>query len=256
MPVCLAREVGACAHRVRVYRLSRSPDAPSARIVPHTIGGTWGRGPARTGGGPRACSRGRPRAERPLFPRGPGGEPAEALEAAARRSVHPGQAPRRDGWPRPARVHLGGCHGPGPVGGWPAHRVGLRAPLDGCVESGTYQYHCWVRQRRTPLVTIPLAPSGCHARTGHGIMGHTGASWSQRNNATPRITSSPAGRISGKGELQASSGGLGDATSVAPSTAIAWHDKSLFSRSCAASALPLSCGVAVVVSTFIALAFC
>src|SRR5207302_10654601 len=28
---------GACARRVRVYRISRSPDAPSARIVPDTI---------------------------------------------------------------------------------------------------------------------------------------------------------------------------------------------------------------------------
>src|SRR5207244_12929544 len=28
---------GACASRVKVYRISRSPDAPSARIVPDTI---------------------------------------------------------------------------------------------------------------------------------------------------------------------------------------------------------------------------
>ncbi len=28
---------GACASHVRVYRISRSPDAPSARIVPDTI---------------------------------------------------------------------------------------------------------------------------------------------------------------------------------------------------------------------------
>ena len=45
-----------------------------------------------------------------------------------------------------------------------------------------------------------LAPSGCHTRTGSGIMGHTGASWSKRNNATPRTTYSPAGRIPFKGE--------------------------------------------------------
>src|SRR5262245_3360017 len=38
MSFCLARGVGTCARRVRVYRISRSPDAPSARIVPDTIG--------------------------------------------------------------------------------------------------------------------------------------------------------------------------------------------------------------------------
>ena len=49
---------------------------------------------------------------------------------------------------------------------------------------------------------IPLAPSLCHTRTGNGIMGHTGASWSQRNDATTRTTYSPAGRISFKGEFR------------------------------------------------------
>jgi hypothetical protein len=38
MSFFLAREVGACASRVRVYRIARSPDASSARIVPDTIG--------------------------------------------------------------------------------------------------------------------------------------------------------------------------------------------------------------------------
>ena len=38
MSFCLARGVGACVRRVRVYRISQSPDAPSARIVPDTIG--------------------------------------------------------------------------------------------------------------------------------------------------------------------------------------------------------------------------
>src|SRR5262249_16433250 len=37
-PSVFARGVGTCARRVRVYRISRSPDAPSARIVPDTIG--------------------------------------------------------------------------------------------------------------------------------------------------------------------------------------------------------------------------
>ena len=31
------RGVGACARRVRAYRISRSPDVPLARIVPDTI---------------------------------------------------------------------------------------------------------------------------------------------------------------------------------------------------------------------------
>ena len=44
MSFLLQRGVGACVSRVRVYRLSRSPDAPSARIVPDTIAvyPTWG----------------------------------------------------------------------------------------------------------------------------------------------------------------------------------------------------------------------
>ena len=44
MSFCLARGIGACVRRVRVYCISRSPDAPSARIVPDTIayGGTGG----------------------------------------------------------------------------------------------------------------------------------------------------------------------------------------------------------------------
>src|SRR5712691_1040478 len=37
MSFLLERGVGVCASRVRVYRISRSPDAPSARIVPDTI---------------------------------------------------------------------------------------------------------------------------------------------------------------------------------------------------------------------------
>src|SRR5262249_10343463 len=39
-PSVFARGVGTCARRVRVYRISRSPDAPSARIVPDTIAST------------------------------------------------------------------------------------------------------------------------------------------------------------------------------------------------------------------------
>ena len=44
MSFFLDRGVGACASLVRVYRLSQSPDAPSARIVPDTIGAQvqWG----------------------------------------------------------------------------------------------------------------------------------------------------------------------------------------------------------------------
>ena len=38
MSFFLKRGVGACVSRVRVYRISRSPDAPLARIVPDTIG--------------------------------------------------------------------------------------------------------------------------------------------------------------------------------------------------------------------------
>ena len=37
MSFLLEREISACTRRVRVYRISRSPDAPSARIVPDTI---------------------------------------------------------------------------------------------------------------------------------------------------------------------------------------------------------------------------
>ena len=37
MSFFLQRGVGACVSRVRVYRISRSPDAPLARIVPDTI---------------------------------------------------------------------------------------------------------------------------------------------------------------------------------------------------------------------------
>jgi hypothetical protein len=37
MSFFLERGVGACASRVKVYRISRSPDASSARIVPDTI---------------------------------------------------------------------------------------------------------------------------------------------------------------------------------------------------------------------------
>ena len=44
MSFCLERGVGACTSRVKVYRILRSPDASSARIVPDTIGAndTWG----------------------------------------------------------------------------------------------------------------------------------------------------------------------------------------------------------------------
>ena len=38
MSFFLERGVGAYASRVKVYRISRSPDASSARIVPDTIG--------------------------------------------------------------------------------------------------------------------------------------------------------------------------------------------------------------------------
>src|SRR5207247_5695866 len=38
MSFCLEREGSACASRVRFYRISPSPETPSARIVPDTIG--------------------------------------------------------------------------------------------------------------------------------------------------------------------------------------------------------------------------
>jgi hypothetical protein len=44
MSFCLEREGSACASRVRVYRISPSPETPSARIVPDTIGLTPVRG--------------------------------------------------------------------------------------------------------------------------------------------------------------------------------------------------------------------
>src|SRR5438552_7607764 len=37
MSFCLEREGSACASRVRFYRISPSPETPSARIVPDTI---------------------------------------------------------------------------------------------------------------------------------------------------------------------------------------------------------------------------
>src|SRR5262245_31366905 len=46
MSFFLARGGGACARRVSVYRISRLPDAPLARIVPDTTGPSPRRGSA------------------------------------------------------------------------------------------------------------------------------------------------------------------------------------------------------------------
>ena len=50
--------------------LRASPTPPEAHLWPSAVV-TWGRWPALTGVGQRACSRWRPRASRPWFPRWP-----------------------------------------------------------------------------------------------------------------------------------------------------------------------------------------
>src|SRR5207248_8891081 len=52
-----------------------------------------------------------------------------------------------------ARLHQGRLQCPGPGAWFPAHGVGLRAPLDGGGSSVTCQYRCLVCQRLTPLVS-------------------------------------------------------------------------------------------------------
>ena len=88
-----------------------------------------------------------------------------ALDAHADHARQEGHASRPDVVPCSARVHHGRLQCPGPVAGFPAQRVWLRAPLDGCVSSVQYPYRCLVCPRRTPLV--PMAESSRMCTTAH-----------------------------------------------------------------------------------------
>ena len=106
------------------------------------------------------CRRGRPRQPPPRSARGVAGPPARrdgAFPADARLPCAEGQAPGLGLFAGAPRLHPGRLQGASPVAWSTALCVGLRAPLERCIEFVRCSYSYLVCKRLTPLVIVAYA---------------------------------------------------------------------------------------------------